>query len=142
MKNRRDFLKIFGVTAAAGAFVLAAPQLTNGHTQPEIDRFVPTPELIDRNLLYEFRRVPLEPHIMTANPRTKYRPYLVDLYATDNCGLLSAMVDKSIELAMTQDTRGWNVGRWNDELREAHEIAAANKFEKEIILQWKHDEDF
>lgn len=136
MEDRRGFLKILGLGAGAGAFALTLPQLTNGHDNPTVDRFQPGPELIDRNMLYEFQRINRFPGIMTANPRADYRPYLVDLYATDDCGLLNAMVSKSIELAMTQDTRGWAVSKWNEELREAHEIAAAKKFEKELI-KWK-----
>jgi len=129
-----------GIGVGAGAFAAVLPQLTNGHDNPVIDRFVPGPDLLDRNLLYEFRDLK-DKNIRTANPRSEYRPYLVDLYATDNCGLLMAMVDKSIELAMTEDTRGWALHTWNERLRSTHELAVAQKFEEELV-KWKIEEGF
>jgi len=128
MDNRRNFLKNLGIGVGAGAFALAVPQLVAANVEnPVAERFVPGPDLLDRNLIYEFRSgVEFGTRWITANPRADYRPYLVDLWSSQGNGdLLHVLVDKSLELAMGQDTRGWSVDKWNEELLEAHQQAAA-----------------
>ncbi len=128
MKDRRDFLKKLGFGVGAGAFTMVLPQLEASNAEtPVVERFQPGPDLLDRNMIYEFRT---GEHVggmwITANPRDEYRPYLVDLWASNGSHkMLNALVDKSLELAMAQDTRGWDVYKWNEELLDAHELAAA-----------------
>lgn len=130
MSDRRDFLKKLGIGVGAGAFAFGVPQLVaSTANDTPVERFVPGPELLDRNMIYEFRsgKDVFKPWI-TANPRPEYRPYLVDLWASDgNHKMLNRMIDRCLELAMTQDTRGWSVHKWNEELLEAHELAAAEQ---------------
>ena len=130
MNDRRDFLKKLGIGVGAGAFAIGVPQLVAANAEnPVVERFVPGPDLLDRNLIYEFRSGhEWGTKWITANPRPEYRPYLVDLWSSQGDGdLLHALVDKSLELAMGQDTRGWTVDKWNSELLEAHELATAKK---------------
>ena len=137
MEDRRGFLKHLGIGVGAGAFALTLPQLTNGHNNPVIDRFVPTAKLLDRNMIYAFRNGLQRDggEWVTANPRDDYRAYLVDLWASNgNLDLLNGMVDKCLELATTQDTRGWDVNKWNDEIRETHETITAEL----LLKRWKN----
>ncbi len=140
MKDRRGFLKQLGIGVGAGAFALGTLQLTDGKAKaaPAVEKFPVTWDLLDRNMLYEFHTISHgvgQGISLTANPRDKYRPYLVDMYASGESryDLLNAMIDKSLELAFTEDTRGWSVAKWNDNLRSAHEIAAAKQYEKGLM---------
>ncbi len=137
MEDRRGFLKMLGLGAGAGAFAMTLPQLTNGHDNPTVDRFQPGPDLLDRNMIYQFTSGNHDSGGLwvTANPRPDYRVYLVDLWASSgDYDLLNGMVDKCLELAMEQDTRGWSVNKWNDEIRETHETIAAALF----LKRWKN----
>jgi len=137
MEDRRGFLKKLGIGVGAGAFALTVPQLTNGHNNPVVDRFVPGSALLDRNMIYGFRSGQERSGgiWITANPRAEFRPYLVDLWASNgNHNLLNAMVDKCLELAMEQDTRGWSVDKWNDEIRDTHERISA----KLLLTRWNN----
>ena len=137
MNDRRDFIKKLGIGVGAGAFAIGVPQLVAANTEnPAVERFVPGPDLLDRNMIYDFRNGRnLNGRWITANPRAEYRPYLVDLWSSNGDGaMLNALVDKSLELAMTQDTRGWTVNKWNEELLEAHQLAAAKHHKNALTL--------
>jgi len=153
MANRREFLKNLGIgmgAVGAGAFLATMPQLPavnassapveRFNDRPEFKGFVPGPELLDRNMIYEFKR-----HfemgvynVITANPREEYRPYLIDLYANNvrldhpQPRILEQLMDRSLKLATTQDTRGWNVQRWNKELISKHHLHEAKEFEARL----------
>jgi len=152
MNDRREFLKKLGMgMGAAGAIAVSTPLLGPDPAETlTAPAFAPTWELLDRNMIYAFRIVQHGGGAsITANPLAEYRPYLVDLYAnlpqnsTGSKGhdLLNAMVDKCLELAMSQDTRGWTVQQWNEELLDTHAMAAANDYEKKIIRFNQYKED-
>jgi hypothetical protein len=97
---RRTLLKLFTISPVA--WVLAALKM----------------ELPAVKNSYFFRtEVPVLPEsttVTTANPQ-KDRDRLPDLWA-EHRSLVERMVEKSLELANSQDTRGWTVRQWNDEL--------------------------
>ncbi len=137
MNDRRDFIKKLGIGVGAGAFALGVPQLVAENAEnPVVERFVPGPDLLDRNMIFEFRNGRnINGRWITANPRAEYRPYLVDLWSSNGDGtMLNALIDKSLELAMEQDTRGWSVDKWNEELLEAHQLAAASSHKNALTL--------
>jgi len=54
--------------------------------------------------------------VFTANPQN-YRERLPDLWAAHR-SLVQALADKCLATASSQDTRGWTLKKWNEELEE------------------------
>lgn len=101
---RRTLLKLFAISPIAWAIAalkMELPAVKNSYFFRTVTQAT-APEL------------PESSTVTTANPQHN-RDRLPDLWA-EHRSLVERMVDKSLELANSRDTRSWTLGQWNEEL--------------------------